>query len=369
MKKIYLGVLMLVCVAVSAIGINYIIQSGIFAKYPEPQYLSEEEAEYRPAYGQLSEKEKSVYTAVYRGICGYKTEINLPCEISGDTYSKIYCILEKQEGELFYIDSNYYTAKKLRKAKIIYRTDKKEIHDMKLQLEIAAEEALGDARLAFGEYSTAMRIHDYIIRNCRYIEENEGGYCSTAYGCLVRKEANCEGYAKAFNLLASRMGLECVLVTGTTDEGENHAWNQVKIDGTWYNLDVTWDDTDVDGEIRRLYFLCDDNFFGKTHFPDEDYVGAYDCEDTSENYYIKNGLYADSEQTADEILQREVASGRTQAEIMFSDDELYSWFKQKYIEEQAIFGLLMTYCEEAGEYMSVSVQENEKERCITVIWG
>ncbi len=368
MNKKHFGLLMVICTALLAFGVTYIIQSGIFKKYPEPKYLSEREAEMRPVYGQLSEKEKSVYTAVYRGICGYKEQIDLPCEISGDTYSKIYCILEKQEGELFYIDSNYYTAKKLRNAKIIYRSDKKELKDMQRQFEFATEEALSDAALAFDEYSTAMRIHDYIIRNCRYIEEDDSGYCSTAYGCLVQKEANCEGYAKAFNLLAARMGMECILVTGKTDEGENHAWNQVKIDGKWYNLDVTWDDTDVENDIRRIYFLCDDEFFGETHFPDEEYIDAFDCGDEDENYYIKNGLYADSEQAADEILRREVASGRTQAEIMFSDEELYSWFKRKYIEEQAIFGILYAYSEGAGEFMSVSIQENEKEHCITVVW-
>ncbi|MBR3760096.1 MAG: hypothetical protein IKK47_03780 [Ruminococcus sp.] len=369
MNKKQFGLLMAVCSALSVFGVTYIIQSGIFERYPEPTYLSAEEEEFRTVYRQLSKKEKAIYTALYRGVNNYREQIALPYEISGDTYSKIYCILEKQEGGLFYIDSNYYTAKKLRKAKIIYRSDKKEIKDMQRKFEVAAKEALSDAELAFDEYGMAIRIHDYIIRNCQYIEENDSGYCSTAYGCLVQKEANCEGYAKAFNLLAARMGLESVLVTGKTDEGENHAWNQVKIDGEWYNLDVTWDDTDVENDIRRIYFLCDDNFFGKTHFPDEEYVGAYDCEDAGKNYYIKNGLYADSEQAVEEILRREVASGKTQAEIMFSDEKLYSWFKQKYIEEQAIFGILYMYSDGAGDFMSISIEENEKECCITVVWG
>ena len=369
MKKFFSAALLVMCIALSAVGVKYIIHSGIFNRYPKAQYLSEDEAEFRPVYGQLSEKEKSLYTAMFRGICDYKEQIDLPYEISGETYSKIYCLLEKQEPELFFIDSNYYTAKKIRNAKIIYRADKKEIKNMKREFDVAADEALGDAELAFDEYNTALRIHDYLIRNCRYIEENESGHCSTAYGCLVQKEANCEGYAKAFSLLASRMGLECILVTGTTDEGENHAWNQVKIDGIWYNIDVTWDDTDIENDIRRVYFLCDDDFFSKTHFPDEEYVSVYECGDSGKNYYIKSGLYADSEQATAEILRREISGGKKQAEIMFSDDALYNWFKKEYIEEQGIFGLLLAYSENAGEYMSVSVQENEKECCITVIWG
>ncbi len=368
MKKKLFGLLVVLCSALSVLGVTYIMQSGIFEKYPKPKYLSAEEEEFRTAYGQLSKKEKAVYTALYRGVNDYKKQIDLPYEISGDTYSKIYCLLEKQESGLFFLDSTYYTAEKIRKAKIIYREDKSRIKEMRRELEVAAEDALDDADLAYDESGTAMRIHDYIVRNCRYSEENNTGYCSTAYGCLVQKEANCEGYAKAFNLLASEMGLECVLVTGTTDEGENHAWNQVKVDGSWYNVDVTWDDTDVEGDVRRIYFLCDDEFFGETHFPDEEYIDAYECGDEDENYYIKNALYAETEQQVDEILRREIMNGKTQAEIRFSNEELYDWFMQEYIEEQGIFGVLYAYSQSAGEYMTVSVQENEKERCITVFW-
>ena len=54
-------------------------------------------------------------------------------------------------------------------------------------------------------------------------------------------EALCEGYAKAFDLLAKELDLPSVLVTGVDDSNGNHAWNQVKINGDWYNTDVTWE--------------------------------------------------------------------------------------------------------------------------------
>lgn len=368
MKGFICGITALICAVLAAIGVNSIIRSGILAKYPDAQYLSDEEATVRPVYEKLSKKEKSVYTAVYRGVDDCDKQIELPCEISGDTYSKIYCLLEKQEGDLFFIDSTYYTAEKLREAKIIYREDKKRIKEMRRELELATEDGVDDAELGLSEYDTVMRIHDYIIRNCRYIEENDSGYCATAYGCLVQNEANCEGYAKAFNLIASRMGLESILVTGTTDSGENHAWNQVKVDGRWYNIDVTWDESDVEGDLRRVYFLCDDDFFSETHFPDAEYIETYACDDFGENYYIKNGLYADSEQAADDILRREIESGGTQAEIRFANDELYDLFIEKYIKDQEIFGILYASGWESDEKLTVSVRENKKERCVTVFW-
>ena len=70
--------------------------------------------ELRVMYQNLSEKEKAVYTALYEGIKDYKEYIELPYNIDGDVYDKIYQLLEKQESEFFYIDSVYYNSEKIR---------------------------------------------------------------------------------------------------------------------------------------------------------------------------------------------------------------------------------------------------------------
>ena len=42
-----------------------------------------------------------------------------------------------------------------------------------------------------------------------------------------------------------------------------HQWNMVCIDGTWYHVDVTWDDPTPDqgthGEVSREHFLRSDD--------------------------------------------------------------------------------------------------------------
>ena len=64
----------------------------------------------------------------------------------------------------------------------------------------------------------------------------------TAYGALVNKEAVCEGYAKAYKLLMDAMGIPCDVVIN-----EEHAWNVVCLEGKWYLVDVTNDDTSGNG--------------------------------------------------------------------------------------------------------------------------
>lgn len=354
------------CVGMMLIGMKLAIESGLMKRYPDAKQLSAAEERFRPAYQQLTSKEKSIYTAIYRGICNHEEKIDLPFEVSGETYSKIYCLLEKQEGELFYADSNYYTAEKVREAHIIYRTDEAEAEKMKLLFEAEIQNALVGVTLAAGEYEAALRIHDYLIRRCSYDASENSGFASTAYGCLVEKKANCEGYAKAFQLLMRRAGADCALVTGVTDKGENHAWNQLKAGGEWYNLDVTWDDSDVNGDVRRTFFMCNDEQFGKTHISDGSGFKPYRCESLENSFYSKSGLYADSEERADEILAREIRAGNKKIEIRFAEKKLYDNFKRRYIDEHEIFSAVAENAWVYDPSTAISVQEEPEYCCIII---
>ena len=66
----------------------------------------------------------------------------------------------------------------------------------------------------------------------------------------------CDGYAKAFQWILRCLGIESFVVYGTGD-GDNHAWNKVRLDGVWYNLDVCWRDT----LAEDTFFLKSDSWF------------------------------------------------------------------------------------------------------------
>jgi transglutaminase/protease-like cytokinesis protein 3 len=121
-------------------------------------------------------------------------------------------------------------------------------------------------------------IHDYLVKNCIYDEGvDKWGYDNayTAYGCLVEKSAVCQGYAAAFNLLASKVGIPSIAVSGTAGGG-SHGWNYVKIGSTYRYIDVTWDDPLPDRgtrePVRSKYFfvtqstLAQDHVWNKTDY-------------------------------------------------------------------------------------------------------
>lgn len=79
-------------------------------------------------------------------------------------------------------------------------------------------------------------VHDYLDTHCEY-DLTYSNY--DAYNVLVEKTAVCQGYALAYEYLLSRLGVDVEVVTS---DAMNHAWNIVKLDGSYYHVDCTWDD-------------------------------------------------------------------------------------------------------------------------------
>lgn len=83
-----------------------------------------------------------------------------------------------------------------------------------------------------------LAILTWLTTNCEY--KAKGWTTGTAYSCIIGGQAQCAGYADAFLQTAKVCGLEAKYIISDT-----HAWNLVKIDGQWYHVDATWEDTDT----------------------------------------------------------------------------------------------------------------------------
>lgn len=127
------------------------------------------------------------------------------------------------------------------------------------------------------EYEKVKAIHDYIVSTTEYDSENYNKNSIpqidyTAKGALEEHKAVCRGYAEAFKLLMDELDIECKLITGKAG-GISHAWNVVKIDEEWFQVDCTYDDPvkeDVADEdmVRYDYFLVTTEQMNIDHKPD-----------------------------------------------------------------------------------------------------
>ena len=132
------------------------------------------------------------------------------------------------------------------------------------------------------------RIHDYIVENVSYdTVHKQNSYNhkkSTAYYALMKKTAVCQGFCVLFYRMLKEAGIDNRIVTGQAryDDGkEYHSWNLVKVDGMYYNTDITWDAMTGGYDY---YLKSDNNFtsherdgeFLTKDFTDKYQTGKYD---------------------------------------------------------------------------------------------
>ncbi|MCM1267979.1 MAG: InlB B-repeat-containing protein [Bacteroidales bacterium] len=127
--------------------------------------------------------------------------------------------------------------------------------------------ALSQVNGQMSDLEKAIVLHDYLTVNCEYDYDNlnantvpSASY--TAYGILVNRIAVCQGYALAYKYLLNREGIDCYMVTS---DSMNHAWNMIVLNGTYYQVDVTWDDPTRDriGRSVHTYMFRSDAAFAK----------------------------------------------------------------------------------------------------------
>lgn len=114
-------------------------------------------------------------------------------------------------------------------------------------------------------YDKVKRIHDYIIKNYSYstygykLNGKTADDTRSVGRMLTMKRGCCVGYSKLMKVFCDYYGISCTLVSGT-----DHMWNAIQINGKWYALDVTWDDTDgkqKNSKEQYQYFLKGEKTF------------------------------------------------------------------------------------------------------------
>lgn len=111
------------------------------------------------------------------------------------------------------------------------------------------------------DYEIVCAVNQHLIDISYYPPKPYAPETHTAYGALKNGVAVCEGYACAAKLMLNKFGIRTDIQVGTCTNGEGHAWNLVELDGVWYQLDVTWNDT---SGISDAFLLVNDDYMLKS---------------------------------------------------------------------------------------------------------
>ncbi len=140
-------------------------------------------------------------------------------------------------------------------------------------------------------------LYDAVQNSVTYADEVTGYSPDTirffdAYGALCDGRAVCEGYAKLFQYLCYRAGINATQIYGTAG-GESHMWNAVEIGGEWYMADVTWDDPDTEDLCCYEYFNLTSDELAADHTLNPDFSAPV-CTATAYAFYRQFALFPES---------------------------------------------------------------------------
>lgn len=195
----------------------------------------------------------------------FKSDISVSYQALCDDYPEMfwlpsaYLLSHTETGEIAVMFEG-----KTESHSLSYIASKSEAKTMKARLDEVVNSVTAATKSLSSQFEAELYIHDFICNNTTY--NINGKYIYSAYGALVDKNAVCEGYSKAFALLCSKAGINSFLVRVVSKE-QNHMWNTVNIDNAWYNIDVTWDDQNINGNPTYSYFNLTDAELNIDHTP------------------------------------------------------------------------------------------------------
>ena len=216
---------------------------------------------YEYYYEIMSSSERAVYRDMYEAFVNRATSFCIPnCE-----YKKIGEIFERltdDHPEIFYVKYIQIQSRSFISGYRIvpqYRFSKDEIQYLRDAVDDSIEKIV-EKCAGKSPIEAEKIIHDYIVEISEY-KDLEEPYSHEMPGVFLYGIGVCEGIAKAFKYLCDKLGIQSGIVIGNVKgEGTAHAWNQICIEGDWYNIDVTFNMnlSKSAGDLRYDYFNVSD---------------------------------------------------------------------------------------------------------------
>ena len=244
-------------------------------------------------YQQLSKIEQKAYYAIKEGLMNLAPSFTVPL-LDAKTLSDLYFLVRMDCPEIFWsVKFSYRYYQESDHAEMIpeYLFKKQQILEHQKALDSRVKKLARQAE-SFSEKEKEQYIHDFICQNVRY-DKLKKAYSHEIIGPLGQGVGVCEGIAKSVKMLCDALGIWCIIALchNNPEKGikYRHMWNVVRIDGKYYHLDATFDNSlGTEDVIRYDYFHLSDSQIFKDHEPVVYKIPA--CTDGDHTYYREKKL-------------------------------------------------------------------------------
>ncbi len=303
-------------------------------------------------YNQMSKVEQAVYHAMKTGFSEMATSFLVP-RVEAKVLGEVFFRMRLDHPEIFYaVNFKYRSYRDSNNLEIIpeYLFDKSKVKDHQKAMKSRVEKLIRPAS-KMSEKEKEQYIHDFICQNVHY-DKLKKAYSHVIIGPLGQGVGVCEGIAKTVKILCDNLGIWCIIAISEANPEKQikyrHAWNIVRIDGKYYHLDATFDNSLGKGspEIRYDYFNLDDSRMFRDHEPVIWKVPV--CSDGEHFYYKEKKI---SFTKVEEVKKRALQAAKKGKPFIFH-------WRGGYLTREILKELLEALTEaatEKGRYLRVSL--------------
>ncbi len=322
----------------------------------------------------LNGDEKILYQKIFDAVYGFVTTLPVSMTISYDRCYGILNYFEKDNPEVFwlkesvvFVDNEKNNAVKIEFTYLFKSEKEKDLIQKKIEKEV--EPFLSGISSSMTDYEAALKTFENIVKLVDYdhikLSQEENGlvlpkdpdnHIRSIYGVFVDKKAVCAGYARAYQYILNRLGIECTYVVGKCGE-EGHAWNLIKLEDDYYYVDTTWADaTSTDAkktshsEVKYDYFCVTTEEILKSRRISQSELYP-ECVATKCNYFVRNNLLFkeyDAEKMASTIIKG-IKEGKKLIQIKAGSKLVYDLIQNKMLTQGYIYDI----ADSVGKKMSL----------------
>lgn len=332
------------------------------------------------SYDCLTSSQQAVYQQLLTGCTSRQASFAIDCPSTGDIEPALKALLE-DHPELFWLDggATYQSTSLLGSQVTVTPSTNVSLDQIDgIQQQIDAETNAWLAALPAGasDYDKVRSAYEWVIQNTDYDQSSSQN--QNIQSVFVAHASVCAGYAKAFQYLLQKAGVWCAYVTGQIDEGA-HAWDLVRIDGTYTYCDPTWGDPTyftsqgqaVSGNITYDYLCLTTAEMERDHHVADRAAQLPICDSMSYDWYRLHGTYLtslDSQAIAD-AFWTQANAGNNEVGYKFADDATYQQAEALLTSNGFLQNSLSAYGRQHGlSQVSYSYTTEPELRVVRVFW-
>ena len=185
-------------------------------------------------------------------VMGYLEQVKLSEPVSATELKQFWCIFVYANPQYYFLKNTYMSYKNSAGdctglALVVYDAfldgDDRATATEAVKSQLATWQTEIDACAT--DAAKLQKIQDIICAKVTYYHEAAAGqvdeqisFSQSPYSVICLDKTVCAGYADTFSMLCNASGIDAISVTS-----ESHQWNKVRVNDSWYNFDLTWDDT------------------------------------------------------------------------------------------------------------------------------